>query len=632
MRPPLFAPALLLAAAAPCLAAGPTEAGRGDAPADRSAARTAAKVDAVVNEYLRDEHASPAPAASDEDLLRRLTLDVAGRLPSPDELAEFEAVSRSPADRRAAALDHLLSDPGYAANWAAYWRDVIFKRATDQRAARGDHVFTAWMTERLAEGRGWDAVATDLLTATGPVNENGATGLIFAQSASGGEVAAEASRILLGVQIQCAECHDHPYDRWSREDFHTLAAYFPRIRVQRVYEPGEKNKKGPRTFAVVANDRAFDRDRAEKRVRLLREALVRRFKFADGDGDGRLDAAELKKTPAARQADRVLNLGDADGDGGLSPAEVKKLEIPPIVLAGNRSTEHFMPDLENPEAPGTLTNPRFFLTGDELRDGLPDARRRSAAARAITDNEWFAKATVNRVWTELIGDGFYTPVDDIGPDRSVRLEPALEALSAGFVASGHDLRWLVRTVCLTDAYARSLDDAAAPFASAKPARLRARQIYNSVAQVAGQGDAAAGDEVLSAVAGRGRRGRGGKNDPYGRPRGVEQLVEATFGYDPSTAREDLTGDVPQALFLMNGPLSARLTSATGTTPLARLLYQNPSDVHAVRALYRLVLVRDPSAAEREAAVAHVDGAAGRAAGFEDLMWALLNSAEFVTKR
>ena len=114
------------------------------------------------------------------------------------------------------------------------------------------------------EGRGWDAIATDLLTATGPVNENGATGLIFAQSASGGEVAAEASRIFLGVQIQCAECHDHPYDRWKREDFHTLAAYFPRIRLQRVYltEGGKQAKKGPRTFEVVAtNDSSFDREK-----------------------------------------------------------------------------------------------------------------------------------------------------------------------------------------------------------------------------------------------------------------------------------------------------------------------------------------------------------------------------------
>ena len=640
MRPPLTAPALFallglsapLGLGAPLGAAEPSEAGRSGGAGAVSAAAVAGAVDAAVTDYLADEALSPAAPVDDAGFLRRATLDVAGRLPSPAELTAFEADDRPAAAKRAAAVDRLLADPGYAANWASLWRDVIFKRATDPRSRLSEQPFRLWLAERLEAGAGWDEVASEVLTATGEAREAGEVGLIMAHRGEGGEVAAEASRIFLGIQIQCAECHDHPYDRWKREDFHALAAYFPRVRVQRVYPTGpdgkpDKNAKGQRTFAVVGDDGGPNREDAARAVKRLRDGLTRRFRFLDVDGDGKLDAKELKKLPGNNLGVRALRFGDADGDGGLSRAEIAALELPAGAGRGNRG-EHLMPDLENPEEPGTRVDPRFFLTNAKLSPGLPDSRRRAAAAAAITGNEWFAKATVNRVWTQLVGEGFYTPVDDIGPDRSVRLEPALDALSEGFAANGHDLRWLIRAVLLTELYGTASDSEAPAFAAPRPTRLRANQIYNSVAQVAGLGDLEAGLAALGRTGGR-SRGRGA----YGTARGgMEQLLEATFGYDPSSSQEELTGDVPQALALMNGPLSARLTSADGFAPLARVLYQNPSDVHAVRALYRLVLIRDPTAAERKIAVGHVEHAETRAAGFEDLMWALLNGAEFLTRR
>ena len=593
--------------------------------------------------HLEDEGAVPAAPAAGADFLRRVTLDVAGRLPSADEWGAFADAGGGPA-ARAAALDRLLDDPGYAANWAYYWKDVIFKRATDQRSRFTEPAFLAWLTDALDDGRGWDEIAADLMTATGNVRENGATGLIVAQGASGGEVAAEASRIFLGIQIQCAECHDHPYDSWTREDFHALAAYFPRVQLKRTTAPGQK---GPPGFEIVANDGGGDPEQLEKRVDRLRTLLVRRFKFVDKNNDGGLDLAELKKTPAGPRADRVLRLGDANGDKTLSPGEAAGLALPPGVLANaNKQNEHFMPDLENPERPGTLTDPRFFLTDATLRGGLPDARRRAVAAELITDegNVWFARAAVNRVWTELIGEGFYSPVDDIGPERSAQLEPALDALADGFVRSGHDLRWLVRAICLTDVYGRAMDSDAPAFAAAKPTRLRANQIYQSVVQVTGLGDLRAGTELIQQAGKRRGRGKnGGKAGErvaakpvsfYDNPNaGLAGLVEGTFGYDPSTPQADLTGDVPQALFLMNGPLAGRLATARGFSPLGRLLRRYPEDAVAVRALYRLVLVRDPTPAESAIAQEYLGTMPNaRDAAFEDLMWALLNGSEFLTKR
>ncbi|MEM9701009.1 MAG: DUF1553 domain-containing protein, partial [Planctomycetota bacterium] len=345
--------------------------------------------------------------------------------------------------------------------------------------------------------------------------------------------------------------------------------------------------------------------------------------------DGGLSADELQKSPLRNRAERLVQSADSDGDGRLSYAEAKRYDIPPNLLANSRAGEHFMPDLDNPESPGELIDPEFFLTGQKLRGGLSDDRRRRAAASVITHNEWFAKAAVNRVFTQLTGEGFYFPVDDIGPDREVRLEKALEALAKGFEENDHDLRWLIEAITRTDLYAGAIGADAPTFTAARPIRLRARQIFLSVAHVAGGGDYEQGLENFSR-AGRGRRSRPslyGGVDPRSP---VERLMEATFSYDPSTSQEELNGDVPQALALMNGQLTSGLSSSTG--PLGRLLYDNPSDVHAVRALYRLILVREPTDREREIAVSYVKDAAARATGFEDLAWALFNGAEFVTRR
>ena len=612
----LLAAPLLFAA----LAGGPTA-----GPPDPAAA--AAAVDRAVNEYLSEAGVIPAGPANDDDFLRRASFDLAGRPPTPAERAAFDADWDDA--RYAAAAGRLLASPDYGDHWAFYWKEVIFTRSTDPRSRRAEPAFREWLADELNAGAGWDAVAADLLTATGEVFEDGSTGLFAAHGAVGKEVAGEAARVFLGVQIGCAECHDHPYDAWTREDFHALAAYFPRATLRRTNPPSEN----PPQFSVVANDRAAagGSKQITQRLARLKTVLTRRFRGIDKNNDGGLNAAELARTPAGRRASRVLALGDADGDELLSPEEVAGLEVPPAALAKmSGGGEHLMPDLEHPGRPGTRVDPAFFLTGAKTAAGLPDADRRAAAADAITGSPWFARAVVNRVFTELVGDGFYTPVDDLGPDRSVRLEPALDALAEGFVASGHDLRWLLKAIVLTDAYQRTLDADAPPFAAAKPGRLRANQVQNALLHVAGGGDLAAARAAVEGAGGK-AGGRGGRKAP----RGLGRLIEDAYGADPSLAREDRTGDVPQALLMMNGPVAARLTGGQPFGPVARLLRAYPrqnQDPAAVAALYDVALTRPPTADESAAAVAYVRAAESRPEGYQDVLWALLNGPEFLTKR
>ncbi len=185
----------------------------------------AALVDRMIGDALNEQQVTPAGLTSDEDFLRRVTLDLAGRIPSANDVTLF-SLNPDP-DKRSGVIESLLSSDEFAQTWASYWRDVIFSRATEMRSRMTQRPFEDWLTAQLKGGRPWNEIVTELLTATGNTQEEGRTALISAHNGDPAELASEASRIFLGIQMQCANCHNHPYDSWTREDFHELAAFFP---------------------------------------------------------------------------------------------------------------------------------------------------------------------------------------------------------------------------------------------------------------------------------------------------------------------------------------------------------------------------------------------------------------------
>jgi hypothetical protein len=177
--------------------------------------------------------ATPAPAARCDDatFLRRATLDLAGRQPTAAEIEAFS--SADAATKRAEAIDRLLADPDWARTWARYFRDVILYRRTDERALLMAGPVEDFLARRLRDDPRWDAIAREFITATGPPSTHGETAIVMAQMGETADIAAEVSRIFLGIQIQCAQCHDHFTDRWKRPQFHEFAAFFPRIVIRR---------------------------------------------------------------------------------------------------------------------------------------------------------------------------------------------------------------------------------------------------------------------------------------------------------------------------------------------------------------------------------------------------------------
>ena len=576
-----------------------------------SVTATAQKVDRLIESELEKVGVKPAPLVNDDTFLRRASLDLAGTIPTPNQVTDF-ALDPDPL-KRGKLVDKLLQSDGYADIWASYWREVIFSRATEARARSIQDLFESWMRDQLAQNVSWDKITTELLTATGSTKEDGDLALIYAHTGEPEEVSAEAARIFLGIQIQCANCHNHPYEKWTREDFHQFAAFFPRIQVR----PDPQNQG---TFYVRSADDLSGREKLRANFNPA-EAFTR----MDQNRDGKITKTEVSRVKfLADRFDQILALGDTNKDGAMTKEEFEKVPRPDANQPGRGSAEHHMPDLDDPTAEGKLMQPVFFINQAKIKTGTSDLDRREAAAKFITakNNEAYSRAFVNRIWAELVGQPFTDVVDDMGPGHEAKAEKVLAALAADFTSSGYDIQWLYRVITHTNVYQRQLrtsETGDGAFAAASPTRLRSDQIYNELIAILGEGLVP--------------RNRGG-NSPAERfaNRGGRNGFAQLFGFDPSTPQADILGNVPQALFLMNQQGVNGAIRTSGRTRLANLLSQNKDDRDALSELYLLVLSREPSKTEVELNLAYLTSVGNRNEAFEDILWSLLNSSEFITKR
>ena len=294
--------------------------------------------------------------------------------------------------------------------------------------------------------------------------------------------------------------------------------------------------------------------------------------------------------------------------------------------------------------------------------------RHTLAASYITgqDNPWFARAFVNRVWYVLLGESFYDAVDDLGPGRTPKAPVVIETLADQWQKGGYDVRWLFRTIAQTKAYQRRVRSTANPagktaFASNCPSRLRSDQIALGLAEALGLSDdlrpvpasARSGSQKWRRRESACNRLRPGRRTASRRPRprawppfrwrqrarprpvragGPRVFFNALFGVDPSVPSDEVLGTIPQALFLMNGPLIQNRTQARPGTVLGEILASSASPRAALDALYLRVLSRIPSPRRSRPARAYLAASGNQAAAFEDIYWALINSTEFISRR
>jgi hypothetical protein len=506
-----------------------------------------ASLDKLLAEQQLAESRDVAAILDDAGFLRRVTLDLTGRLPTAAEVEAF--LSTANANKRGQAIDRLLASEDFGHYWGHFWKDAMQSKASSTKVLFELHrgaALEAWLAKRFNANRSWAEVAHDLIAAQGVLyapgeSEDGNVGLMLCHSGKDAEVgrAVDTTRLFLGIQLECAQCHDHPTDIWKRQQFHELAAYYARL-----------------------ND--------------------------------------VQALPTAGSQVRGLR------------------------LTSLAKGEYEMPDKYD-TSKTSVVHPRFFLTGAALPEGRDDMTRREALAREVTASPWFAKALVNRTWGKLMGRGFVEPVDNLGPSQEPIFPEVLETLAAAFAASDFNIKELLATITGSEAYQREIRfgetrHTHTHFAASYPQRLRGEELWDSLTVAVGPfAEKTPLPEGLRQVLDRIR-------DPD-----FFTLFKRLFDFDPTAGANEVEPSVAQTLMILNNTAINAQIKATGDTLLAKIVERYPQTDDAIRQVYLQVLSRRPSEAELGSCRDYVREVGNRNEAFEDLMWALVNSAEFRIK-
>jgi hypothetical protein len=537
----------------------------------------AGEIDRLVEAELARLGVKPAAKTTDEQFIRRVYLDLTGKMPAPADVTEF--LGDKAGAKRAKLIDKLLDSDDYAKHWGQYWRSVITTRATiDFRLVQVTPAFERWMTEQFKANKSWAHITRELLTAKGKVmydepNKNAQAFFLLTRRGPDAttEIAAETSRIFLGIQIQCAQCHDHPSDVWKRKQFHKFAAYYGRYKGERPIREEKKFVGVELASAPFGEHRMPDKDNPKSGTTMTP-------KFLDG-----------KAPKGAAAAGPIINNGPAKGGFGKGG---------------------------------------FGKGGFGGGGGMGDEARRAALADQITDkdNPWFAAAFTNRMWGEFMGQSFYSPIDDLGPQKDAMMPTVLARVSASFRGNDYDIKQLIRDIMNSETYQRQIRpgdpaDDHLLFATRNPVRMNGSALWQTLTGSIGPFNQ-----------GGGKFGAAPPMGPFGRFGGLETQFKNEFSFDPSTKADDIEGSISQALILMNNPQINQKIKAQGTNMLGRILAANPDNNDALKVVYLRTLARRPTDRELARCNEHIKTVANRAEAYEDILWALINSTEFQMKR
>jgi len=407
------------------------------------------RVDAAILKHARAKGVSPTPTCDDETFLRRATVDLIGRVPT---FEEYQAYFRDEPDvRRRLLVDRLLSDGRFVDRWTVFFGDMLRIRGQ----VPGGGLLTRHIRSALIENQPYDQMIRGMLVGVGSPRDEPGLGFITAESADPLEMAGILAQSLLGVRMKCAQCHDHPYDKWTREEFYQLAAFFGKTQLSYKQDTGAvKVLESPTAPSRVM----WPPSRKDGPQKPLDPHFP--FDMAKAD-DPRIQKLQAKKADIEEQrsdelGDLVADIANLDPEGGLAAK-----------ITSDRS------DLE-----------------DEARNYVPAAVRHELADHLTSvRNRLFARNLVNRVWAQLLGKGIVDPVDDFKENNPPSNPELLDILADEFVASGYDFRHIIATIVATDAYQRRpletndadqrriAEDA---FAAARLRRMQAEALFDSV--------------------------------------------------------------------------------------------------------------------------------------------------------
>jgi hypothetical protein len=505
-----------------------------DAPAPVDVQVLTARIDGYIAAHWQETGSVPSLPCDDATFLRRVYLDLTGKIPPASEVRRF---LRDPApDKRQRMVEKLLDSPGFVVHMSNVWRNILVPEADGNFLTRNFiTTFDRWLLKEFADNVAYDQMARDLIAmpiGTGmnrggfnPYGGDPTPQFYFrSKEVKPENLAASTTRIFLGVRLECAQCHDHPFAKWKKEQFWEQAAFFAGVSGS----PGIQAFFGP-----------------------MRE----------------------------------------------------------------------LPDRRELPVPGTeKVAQATFLDG-----GQPDWKFKTSSRSTLADwvtspaNPYFARTAANRLWGQLLGTGLVEPVDDFKDDNPPSHPELLDELARQFIAHQYDLKFLIRAITASQAYQLSSvtthpsQDDPRRFARMAVKGLTPDQLYDSFVQATGFKDG-----IQFAFRFR----------AFNSPR--EDFLSK---FQEQMRRTESQTSIPQALTLMNNKLVTDATNLERSETLAAIAETPFLDTAGrIEALYLTTLSRRPQPEEMERMMNYIEKGGAKQnpkRALADVLWALLNSAEFI---
>jgi hypothetical protein len=482
-------------------------------------------IDTLVNAKLKQLQILPSELCSDEEFLRRAWLDATGRLPTVEEAQAFLA-DQNP-NKRDQLIDTLVDSDDYASFWTLLTGDILRSNAKKLNPT-GVQKFRLWLYESIRNDKPLHQFARELLTASGSAYHNPAANY-WRASRDPQDATETTAQLFLGIRIQCAKCHNHPFERWTQDNYYGIGAAFVRI--------------GRKVGASADEEVVF-----------------------------------------------VSKAGEV-----TQPRTGKQMK------------------------------PHLLLKGDVDVPAERDRREVFAEWLTADDNPFFAKASVNRIWGQLLGRGIVEPVDDFRDSNPPSNAPLLDALASEFIKNGYSRKWAVKTIMKSRTYQLSSrknqfnGNDEIYFSHANTRLLSAEQLLDAICQVTSVPETFPGAPV-------GMRAVELTEPP------ADHYFLKIFGQPQREmacqCERSNESNLSQALQMINGPVvHTKLRDANGR--VAKLVAASKPDDEIINELYLAALCRRPVQAELDAAKKHIATNSDRKLAMEDIGWALLNSKEFL---
>lgn len=490
-------------------------------------------IDGLVWAKLKTLGITPSGPCADHTFLRRVYLDIIGRGPTAAEAREF--LDDPAPDKRVVLIDRLLAHPEYAEHWANKWTDLL-RPNPYHVGIKATLAYDTWIRDSFRKNKPYDQFVRELITARGSTFREGNT-VMFRDRRSPDELTTIVSQLFLGIRLECAKCHHHPFEVYGQDEFYSFAAYFAKL-----------SRKGTGISAPISGSEEFI--------------------FA--------------------------------GNSGVVNHPLKHTPMTPKPLFGAA------PNLE----------------------GVDDPREALAEWITSDSNHYFAQAMSNRVWADLMGRGMVDPVDDLRATNPPSNGPLLSALANDFREHRYDIRQLIRRISTSYVYGLSSlpnDKNVADhrsFSRHYRTRLRAEVLLDTVSTATGV------REDFEAMP------MGSRAKELWTAR-IDSLFLDAFGrqdpnQDPPCERT-LDTTIVQSLHLMNSNTLARKVASDGSRA-HELAQSDKTPAQIVEELYLALYARRPLAEELKDAIAvFEEPESNRRRATEDLMWALINTPEFVFK-